>query len=50
MSIYALVEERLKELISQWERIYVEKSVRSRELYERAKRVFPAGVTYGIRF
>jgi glutamate-1-semialdehyde 2,1-aminomutase len=50
MSIYVLVEERLKELISQWERIYVERSVRSRELYERAKRVFPAGVTYGIRF
>lgn len=29
---------------------YVSRTRRSRELYERAKRVLPAGVSYGIRF
>jgi len=47
---YANVERRLEELGKELERGYLERTRRSRELYERASKVMPAGVTYAIRY
>ncbi len=41
--------ESLKSFYSELERAYVEKTPRSSSLFERAKKVFPDGLTYSIR-
>jgi glutamate-1-semialdehyde 2,1-aminomutase len=41
---------KLEEIEKTEEKIYEEKTAKSRELWERAKKVFPGGVTYAIRF
>lgn len=43
-------EKRLEELIAKWEFEYTAKTKRSKELFDRALRVFPGGVTYSIRY
>ena len=43
-------EETLERLYNLYTAQYVEKTKNSRELYERAKRSMPAGVTYAIRY
>jgi glutamate-1-semialdehyde 2,1-aminomutase len=43
-------EEALERLYDLYTAQYVEKTKKSRELYERAKRPMPAGVTYAIRY
>jgi hypothetical protein len=42
-------EETLERLYNLYTAQYVEKTKKSRELYEKAKRPMPAGVTYAIR-
>lgn len=49
-SRYDVVRSKINTLIRELEFKYVEKTRKSRELFERAKRVLPAGVTYAIRF
>jgi glutamate-1-semialdehyde 2,1-aminomutase len=44
------IEENLEKLLPEWKRVYVERTRRSKELFERACRVFPGGVTYTLRF
>jgi len=44
------IEENLEKLLPEWKRVYVERTRRSKELFERARRVFPGGVTYTLRF
>jgi glutamate-1-semialdehyde 2,1-aminomutase len=44
------VEENLERLLPEWRRVYVERTGRSKELFERACRVLPGGVTYVLRF
>lgn len=43
-------ENKLRELLESEYRIYREKTKRSMELFERARRVLPGGVTYAIRY
>ncbi|MEM2202791.1 MAG: aspartate aminotransferase family protein [Sulfolobales archaeon] len=43
-------EEALKRISAGLEKIYVERTRRSRELFERAYRILPGGVTYTVRF
>jgi glutamate-1-semialdehyde 2,1-aminomutase len=43
------IDEKLHILYSEYEKLYVEKTKRSRELHEKARRYTPAGVTYAIR-
>ncbi|MEM1696816.1 MAG: aminotransferase class III-fold pyridoxal phosphate-dependent enzyme, partial [Desulfurococcaceae archaeon] len=40
----------LEKWISRLELEYMSRTPRSRELYERAKKRFPAGVTYSLRY
>ncbi|WP_440060218.1 aspartate aminotransferase family protein [Thermogladius sp. 4427co] len=44
------IEEKIKVVYEEYERYYTEKTKGSKDLYERALRLFPAGVTYSIRF
>ena len=48
--MFEVYDERASALLRSLEEVYVRKTPRSRELYERASRVFPGGVTYAIRF
>ena len=43
-------EETLKKISAEFERIYIERTRRSRELFEKAYKVLPGGVTYTARF
>ena len=48
--MYEALDGRALELLRGLEDAYARRTPRSRELYERASRVFPGGVTYAIRF
>ncbi|ADN51805.1 aspartate aminotransferase family protein [Vulcanisaeta distributa] len=41
---------RIQELIDKYTKIYAERTGKSRELFERARRVLPGGTTYQIRY
>ncbi|MCS7099058.1 MAG: aspartate aminotransferase family protein [Sulfolobales archaeon] len=47
---YSAVESRLSDLLAKLEKEFSAKTPRSRELFERSRRVLPGGVTYAIRF
>ena len=42
--------DRVQELIDKYTKIYAERTGKSRELFERARRVLPGGTTYQIRY
>jgi len=44
------LEKGLEELIAKWESEYTARTKKSRELFNKALKVFPGGVTYSIRF
>jgi len=47
---YEVIEENLKKLMPGWQKRYIEKTKRSKELFERTLKTLPGGVTYAIRF
>ncbi len=49
-TVYDKVKSRINSLIREWESAYVDRTRRSKELYERARNLMPAGVTYSIRY
>nr|KJR72665.1 MAG: glutamate-1-semialdehyde 2,1-aminomutase [Vulcanisaeta sp. AZ3] len=44
------ITDRVQELINKYTKIYIEKTSKSREFFERAKKVLPGGTTYQIRY
>ena len=44
------IEDRAQALIDKYVRIYMERTGRSREFFERARKVLPGGTTYQIRY
>ncbi|WP_054857180.1 aspartate aminotransferase family protein [Vulcanisaeta sp. JCM 16159] len=46
----SILSGRIQELIDRYAKIYMERTGRSRELFERARKVLPGGTTYQIRY
>jgi|GEM_PF-5455169 hypothetical protein len=44
------VKDRVQGLIDKYAKAYMERTGRSREFFERAKKVLPGGTTYQIRY
>ena len=50
ISVINEVEKAINDLISKYIAIYIEMTKKSKELFERAKRVLPGGVVYAVRY
>ncbi len=48
--LMSILSGRVQELIDRYTKIYMERTGRSRELFERARKVLPGGTTYQIRY